>query len=322
MPAAQRLLDEHGLQASDIEATGPGGRLLKGDVLRHVESGNGKAPPEESTPAPTAKPTPSGVGGDRPTPHADASSGAGGTSGGGDREEELVPMTPLRRSIAQRLVDAQQTAALLTTFNDCDMTAVMDLRKRHQDAFVKRYGIKLGFMSIFVKATIHALSQFPALNAEVRGTDIAYRNYFDIGIAIGGGKGLVVPIIRDAQTLSLAQIEQQIADYAQKAKANKITLDDMTGGTFTITNGGIYGSLLSTPIVNPPQSGVLGMHNIVRRPIAVGDPKTGDERIEIRPMMNLALTYDHRVVDGREAVTALRLLKEAIEEPARMLIEI
>ena len=230
-------------------------------------------------------------------------------------------MTSLRKRIAANLVQAQQTAALLTTFNEIDMTAVMSLRSEYKDQFEKTHGVKLGFMSFFVKASIDALKQSPAINAEVRDNDIIYKNYYDIGIAIGGGKGLVVPILRNAERMSFADIEKTIGELAGRAKNNKLTLDELTGGTFTITNGGIYGSLLSTPIVNPPQSGVLGMHGIVRRPIAV-DPGTPTERVEIRPMMYVALTYDHRIVDGREAVTALKRIKDTLEAPARMLMEV
>ena len=238
-----------------------------------------------------------------------------------DREEETVPLTSLRKRIAANLVQAQQTAALLTTFNEIDMTAVMSLRSEYKDQFEKTHGVKLGFMSFFVKASIDALKQSPAINAEVRDNDIIYKNYYDIGIAIGGGKGLVVPILRNAERMSFADIEKKIGELAGRAKNNKLTLDELAGGTFTITNGGIYGSLLSTPIVNPPQSGVLGMHGIVRRPIAV-DPGTPTERVEIRPMMYVALTYDHRIVDGREAVTALKRIKDTLEAPARMLMEV
>ena len=224
-------------------------------------------------------------------------------------------MSRLRQTIARNLVGAQQNAALLTTFNEVDMSEVMALRKRHQDAFVKRHGIKVGFMSFFIKATIEALKEFPAVNAEIREKDIVYKNHYDIGVAIGGGKGLVVPVIRGADQLSMAGIEQAIADYAGAAKAGTIGLDDLTGGTFSITNGGIYGSMLSTPIVNAPQSGILGMHNIVKRAVVV------DDEIVIRPMMYLALTYDHRIVDGREAVSFLKRIKDCIEDPARILVE-
>jgi len=307
MPAAQRLLEEHGLSASDVKATGPGGRLLKEDVLAHLEAKK-SAPPATTAPAGAEKIA------------TKSSTGSAPTSGTADRAEEVVRMTPLRRTIAKSLVQAQQTAALLTTFNEVDMTAVMALRSEYQDGFVKKHGIKLGFMSFFVKASIEALKEFPAVNAEIRGDEIVYKNYYDIGIAIGGGKGLVVPVLRNAERFGFAGVEKAIGEFAVKAKDNKLTMSDMTGGSFTITNGGVYGSLLSTPIVNPPQSGVLGMHGIVRRPIAVGTPGK-DERIEIRPMMYLALTYDHRIVDGREAVTFLRRVKEIIEDPNRLLIE-
>jgi len=232
-----------------------------------------------------------------------------------DRPEEVVPMSLLRRKIAERLVIAQQTAALLTTFNEIDMSAVMALRKDNQERFLERYQIKLGFMSLFIKATVEALKEVPQLNAEIRGNNIVYRNYHDIAIAIGGGRGLVVPVLRDAGRMSFAEIERAIAAFAQRVKENKITPDELQGGTFTITNGGIYGSLLSTPLVNPPQSGVLGMHAIQERPVAVAG------QIVIRPMMYVALTYDHRLVDGREAVQFLKRVKELIESPARMLIE-
>lgn len=225
-------------------------------------------------------------------------------------------MTRLRQTIAKRLVEAQQTAALLTTFNEADMSAVMALRSQHKQAYLDRYGIKLGFMSFFVKATIEALKAFPAVNAEVRGTDIVYRNYFDIGVAVGGGKGLVVPILRNAETMSFADIELTIADFGRRAREGSIKLDELMGGTFSITNGGVYGSLLSTPIVNPPQSGILGMHNIVQRPVGV------DGEVVLRPMMYLAVTYDHRVVDGREAVGFLKRIKDCVEAPERILLEV
>ncbi|QDU80934.1 Dihydrolipoyllysine-residue succinyltransferase component of 2-oxoglutarate dehydrogenase complex [Polystyrenella longa] len=281
MPAAERLLAEKGLSAGDVKATGPGGRLLKEDVLSH-----------------------------RPAV-ADSS-----TNGQAGRHEDIVPMSPIRQRIAERLVSAQHNAALLTTFNEIDMANVMAFRKQYQDTFVKKYGIKLGFMSFFVKATIDALNAFPQINAELRDKNLVYRNYYDIGVAIGGGKGLVVPIIRNAERLSFAEIELTIAEFAKRAQANKIGLDELQGGTFTITNGGVYGSLLSTPIVNPPQSGVLGMHGIVDRPVAVNG------EVVIRPMMYVALTYDHRVVDGKEAVSFLRRIKEVVEDPARMLMEV
>ncbi len=225
-------------------------------------------------------------------------------------------MTPLRRRVAERLIQAQQTAALLTTFNEVDMSRVIALRKEYQERFVKKYGIKVGFMSFFVKAVVEALKEVPQVNAEIRGDEVVYRNYQDIGIAVGGGKGLVVPIIRNAERLSFAEVEQVIADYAARAKAGKLKLEELQGGTFTVSNGGIYGSLLSTPIVNPPQSGILGMHKIEERPIAENG------QVVIRPMMYLALTYDHRLVDGREAVTFLVRVKERIEDPTRILLEV
>jgi 2-oxoglutarate dehydrogenase E2 component (dihydrolipoamide succinyltransferase) len=232
------------------------------------------------------------------------------------REEEIVPMTMLRRTVARHLVEAQQTMAMLTTFNEVDMSAVQTLRKEHQEAFEKRYQVRLGLMSFFVKATIDALKQFPQLNAEVRGNDIVYRNYFDIGVAIATERGLVVPVLRNAERFSFAELEKAIGDFARRAKDGKLKPDELEGGTFTITNGGSFGSLLSTPIINPPQTGILGMHTIQERPVAV------QGQVVIRPMMYLAVSYDHRIVDGREAVLFLRRIKEDIETPSRMLIEI
>jgi 2-oxoglutarate dehydrogenase E2 component (dihydrolipoamide succinyltransferase) len=233
-----------------------------------------------------------------------------------ERQENAVPMNPLRRRVAERLVQAQQTAALLTTFNEIDMTAVASLRQAHQEAFQHRHSVKLGLMSFFVKAAIDALKLIPELNAEIRGADVIYRRYYDIGIAVGSGRGLVVPVLRNAEQLSFADIETAIADFAGRARAKELTMDDLQGGTFTITNGGVYGSLLSTPIINPPQSGILGLHAIQDRPVA------RDGQVVIRPMMYVALTYDHRIVDGREAVTFLKHVKACIEEPARMLLDI
>jgi 2-oxoglutarate dehydrogenase E2 component (dihydrolipoamide succinyltransferase) len=300
MPAAQRALDEAGLKAGDVAPTGPGGRVLKEDVARAVEGRSAapaKAAPPAAAPASAAKP-------------------AAVPTTGGDREEDVVPMSPLRRKVAERLVQAQQTAALLTTFNEIDMSAVMALRNEHKDAFEKRHGVRLGFMSFFVKATIEALREFPQLNAEIREQSIVYKNYYDIGVAVSTPKGLMVPVLRDAQRLSFAQIEAAIGDFGKRAGNNKIAPEELQGGTFTITNGGVFGSLMSTPIVNPPQSGVLGMHAIQQRPIAVKG------EVVIRPMMYVALTYDHRIVDGREAVTFLRRIKEGVEQPARMLLEV
>jgi 2-oxoglutarate dehydrogenase E2 component (dihydrolipoamide succinyltransferase) len=298
MPAARRALDEAGLKAGDVAPTGPGGRVLKADVARAAEA-------KAAAPAAAAKPA------------AVASApAAAAPEATGDREEEVVPMSPLRRKVAERLVQAQQTAALLTTFNEVDMSAVMALRNEHKDAFEKRHGVRLGFMSFFVKATIEALREFPQLNAEIREQSIVYKNYYDIGVAVSTPKGLMVPVLRDAQRLSFAQIEAAIGDFGKRAGSNKIAPEELQGGTFTITNGGVFGSLMSTPIVNPPQSGVLGMHAIVQRPIAVKG------EVVIRPMMYIALTYDHRIVDGREAVTFLRRIKEGVEQPARMLLEV
>ena len=232
------------------------------------------------------------------------------------REKERVPMTPLRKRIAQRLVQSQQTGALLTTFNEVDLSEVIRLRKTLQDKFKKKYGMKVGFMSFFIKAAIEGLKEFPAINAQIEDGDVIYHNYYDVGVAVGGGKGLVVPVLRNAERMSFAEIEQTIADFGRRARANQIKLDELQGGTFTISNGGIYGSMLSTPIVNPPQSGILGMHNIQERPVALNG------EVVIRPMMYLALTYDHRLVDGREAVTFLVRIKECLENPSRMLLEV
>jgi 2-oxoglutarate dehydrogenase E2 component (dihydrolipoamide succinyltransferase) len=321
MPAAQRLIDDLGLDASKIPATGPAGRVLKEDVQRYIATAAASPtasvatalPPQTASTANLAStesglrtiPAVGGLSADRslvsPSPH---------------RSEELKPMSMLRRTIAARLVQAQQTAALLTTFNEVDMQPVMSLRNKYRDAFFQRHKVKLGFMSFFAKAAVEALKAFPAVNAEIRGNQIVYRYYQDIGIAIGGGKGLVVPILRNVERLSFADIERQIADYAAAASENRIQPQDLEGGTFTISNGGIYGSLLSTPIVNPPQSGILGLHSIQERPIAL------DGQVIIRPMMYLALTYDHRIVDGREAVSFLKTIKDVIEDPARLFLEV
>jgi 2-oxoglutarate dehydrogenase E2 component (dihydrolipoamide succinyltransferase) len=292
MPAAQRVLAERGLRSEEVRPSGPGGRLLKEDVLRHVGRGpDGREKEQAQTPARTPE-LPS------------------------QREEEVVAMSPMRRRIAQRLVEAQQTAALLTTFNEIDMAAVMSLREKHQVRFQDKYQVKLGFMSFFVKAAIDALKLVPQVNAEIRGNDIVYRNYFDIGVAVGSGRGLVVPVLRHAERMSFAEIELAIADFVRRAQESKLKLEELEGGTFTISNGGIYGSLLSTPIVNPPQSGILGMHAIQERPVA------REGGVVVRPMMYVALTYDHRIIDGREAVTFLRRIKETIEDPARVLLEV
>ncbi len=308
MPAAGRVLSENGLAASQVEATGPGGRLLKEDVQRHVAAAAAGVATVVTKPVPAANVV------TKPAAIEPPRTVIAKTSG--ERSEKRQAMSPIRKRIAQRLVEAQQTGALLTTFNEVDMSAIMGLRKQHQDAFTERYGIKLGFMSFFVKATVDALQAFPAINAEIQGAEIVYHNYCDIGIAIGGGKGLVVPVLRSAERMGFAEIELAINEFAKKAQGGTLSPQELTGGTFTITNGGVYGSLLSTPIVNPPQSGVLGMHAIQDRPVA------RDGQVVIRPMMYIALTYDHRIVDGREAVTFLKRIKDCIENPVRLLLDV
>lgn len=299
MPAAERLLEEYKISADKIQGTGPGGRLLKEDVLRYIER-QGMAPGAKGAEA-------------APAAAAPAAMPAGST---GDRREEVKPMSMIRRTIAARLVQAQHTAALLTTFNEIDMKPVMELRNRYKDKFAEIHGVKLGFMSFFAKACVEGLKKFPSVNSEIRGNDIVTRHYHDIGVAIGGGKGLVVPVLRNVESMSFAAIERRIGEFAEQAKANKIKPQDLEGGTFTISNGGVYGSLLSTPIVNPPQSGILGMHSIQERPVAI------EGQVVIRPMMYIALTYDHRIIDGREAVGFLRTIKEVLEEPARLFLEV
>ena len=291
MPAAERLMAQGNISPQNVTGTGPGGRILKEDVARTPQAPASHVPPP--SPAPVS--------------HSARENAA---------LEEVVPMSPMRRRIAERLVQVQQTAAILTTFNEVDMTYVMQLRKTHQEAFSKKHGVKLGFMSFFVKASIDALAAYPEINAEVRGNDIVYHNYYDIGVAVGSERGLVVPVLRKAELLSFAEIEQAISDYANRANAGKLKLDELQGGTFTITNGGIYGSLMSTPIINPPQSGILGMHGIIDRPIGVNG------QILLRPMMYIALSYDHRIVDGRGAVSFLKRIKQCLEEPSRMLLEV
>lgn len=300
MPAAARELWERGLKPSDVSPSGPGNRLLKEDVLRH--SG-------EPAPRRTEKEEPAD---ETPKARVDVPD----NSRVGERAEEVVAMTPMRKTIAERLVTSQQQGALLTTFNEVDMSRVVELRSRYKESFNERYGIKLGFMSFFVKAAVEALKQFPQVNAEIRGTDIVYKNYFDISIAVSGAKGLVVPVIRNAERKSFAEIELIVDDFAQRAQKNRIELDELKGGTFTISNGGVFGSLMSTPIINPPQVAVLGLHAIEDRPVVI------DKEIVVRPMMYVALTYDHRIIDGRESVTFLKRIKETIEDPGRMLLEI
>jgi 2-oxoglutarate dehydrogenase E2 component (dihydrolipoamide succinyltransferase) len=297
-PSARRALADSGLQADEVKGSGRGGRISKQDVVRTLEE-RVRTPPPAAVSAPMPIEVPAAI---RP-----ATDGA---------RERVVPMSPLRKTVARRLVEAQHAAAILTTFNEIDMTSVLGLRERHQDRFVKQHGIKLGFMSFFVKAVIEALKAFPGVNAEVRGADIVYKDHYDIGVAVGGGKGLVVPIVRDADRLSFGEIEVTIASLASRARENKLTLKELEGGTFTISNGGVYGSLLSTPILNPPQSGILGLHAIQKRPVVVG------EAIVVRPMMYVALSYDHRLVDGREAVQFLIRVKECVEDPERVLLEV
>lgn len=298
MPAAQRLASDNNVSLSGVSGTGPGGRILKEDVAKIVDSKPVAVVPAAAKPA-AITPVSTGL-----------------QQGSANRGEEIKPMSMIRRTIASRLVQAQHNAALLTTFNEVDMQPVMQLRTKYRDAFQEKHGVKLGFMSFYAKAACEALKRFPSVNAEIRGNNIVYRNYYDIGIAIGGGKGLVVPVLRNVEKMSFADIEKTIADFASAAMANKLMPEDLEGGTFTISNGGIYGSLLSTPIVNPPQSGILGLHSIQERPVALNG------QVVIRPMMYLALTYDHRIIDGREAVTFLKTIKEVIEDPSRLFLEI
>jgi len=312
-PSARRLLAEHGLDAGRVPGSGPGGQVRKEDVVRALEGGApGSAPAGGVGPSPGGAPVLAGGAGPAPVPAP-----VSARDGALEARERVVPMTPLRKTVARRLVEAQHTAAILTTFNEVDMSRVLALRERHGEAFLAKHGVKLGFMSFFVKAAVDALRAFPAVNGEIRGTDVVYKDHYDIGVAVGGGKGLVVPVIRDADALSFAEVEKKVGELGKKAKENRITMEDLAGGTFTISNGGIYGSLLSTPILNPPQSGILGLHKIEKRPV-VGP----DDQIVVRPMMYLALSYDHRLVDGREAVSFLVRVKEGIEDPERLLLEV
>jgi 2-oxoglutarate dehydrogenase E2 component (dihydrolipoamide succinyltransferase) len=295
-PAARRIVEEEKVQVDEVVGTGKRGQVTKSDLVQFLES---KSTPS-SAPQPSALPAPA-------LPAAVPPVQSPRTT--------RRKMTPLRKKIAAQLVMAQQNAAMLTTFNECDMTGVMQLRAQYQESFQKRHGVKLGFMSFFIKAVVDALQFVPAMNARIDGDDLIENHYYDIGVAVGTERGLVVPVVRDADKNSFAELEKQVAAYAGKARDGKLGLDDLTGGVFTITNGGIYGSLLSTPILNPPQSGILGMHKIQNRPIAIGD------KIEVRPMMYLAVSYDHRVVDGKEAVTFLVRVKDCVEAPARLLLQ-
>jgi len=299
-PAVRRVVLEHHLDPSKIKGTGKDGRLTKDDVLAAAEEG------EKAAPTPPEAPT------SAPAPAASAPAPAKA----GERREERVRMTRLRQTVAKRLKSAQETAALLTTFNDCDMSAVIAARDRYRDSFEKKHGVRLGFMGFFAKAACLALKDIPAVNARIDGEEIVYFDYVDISVAVSAPNGLVVPVVRDADKLSFAGIEKAIAGFGKKAKDGSLTMEDMKGGTFTISNGGVFGSLLSTPIINPPQSAVLGLHRIDQRPVVVNG------EIVVRPMMYIALSYDHRLIDGREAVTALKIIKEAIEDPTRLLIDL
>ena len=295
-PSVRKLSAESGIDASTVPGSGKDGRVTKGDMLAAIEKA-------ASAPTPVSQPAAS-VQVRAPSPADDAA------------REERVKMTRLRQTIARRLKDVQNTAAMLTTFNEVDMSHVMAMRTQYKDVFEKKHGIKLGFMGFFTKACVQALKDIPAVNAEIDGTDLIYKNYYHLGIAVGTDKGLVVPVVRDCDHKSIAEIEKSIADFGRRARDGQLKIDEMQGGTFTITNGGIYGSLMSTPILNAPQSGILGMHKIQERPMAIGG------KVEIRPMMYLALSYDHRVIDGKEAVTFLVRVKESLEDPARLVLDL
>ncbi|HYW76587.1 MAG TPA: 2-oxoglutarate dehydrogenase complex dihydrolipoyllysine-residue succinyltransferase [Gammaproteobacteria bacterium] len=291
-PSVRRLVEEHNLDPSTIPASGRDGRLTKADVLSFMEKGPSSAPQaKQGGPAPAAAPS-------------------------GAREERRVPMSRMRARIAERMIESQTTTAMLTSFNEVDLGAVMEIRKRYKADFEKRHDVRLGFMSFFVKAAVKALQKHPVVNASIEDNDIVYHDYWDIGVAVSTDRGLVVPVLRDCDQLSFAEVESQISGYAKKARDGKIAIEDITGGTFTVTNGGVFGSLLSTPIINPPQSAILGMHKIQERPMVV------DGEIKIRPMMYIALTYDHRIIDGKDAVLFLVAIKEALEDPARLLIDL
>jgi 2-oxoglutarate dehydrogenase E2 component (dihydrolipoamide succinyltransferase) len=304
-PSAAKIAAEDRIDLSSVAGSGRRGQVLKGDVLALAAAANAFAPVVAPAPVQAPAPVPAA-----PLPMARS------TTPDDSAREERVRMTKLRQTIARRLKDAQNTAAMLTTFNEVDMTEVMALRARYKEAFEKKHGAKLGFMGFFVKTCVQALKEIPAVNAEIDGADLVYKNYYHIGIAVGTDKGLIVPVVRDAEKFSIAEIEKTISDLGKRARDGQLKLEELQGGTFTITNGGIYGSLMSTPILNAPQSGILGMHKIQERPVAVGG------KVEIRPMMYLALSYDHRIVDGREAVTFLVRVKEALEDPARLVLDL
>ena len=304
-PAARKLMEEKGVSPADLQGSGPGGRILKEDVTgtaKPVAPAQGAVPPRLTSAVPKAAlPQPAAITAEEII---------------AERPEQRVPMSRLRARIAERLVESQSTNAILTTFNEVNMAPVMDLRNKYKDKFEKEHGVKLGFMSFFVKAAVHALKKYPVLNASIDGNDVVYHGYFDIGIAVGSPRGLVVPILRDADQLSLAQIEKKIAEFGQKAKDGKLTLEELSGGTFSISNGGVFGSMLSTPIINPPQSAILGIHATKERPVVENG------QIVIRPINYLAMSYDHRIIDGREAVLGLVTMKEALEDPARLLLDL
>jgi 2-oxoglutarate dehydrogenase E2 component (dihydrolipoamide succinyltransferase) len=305
-PAARKMAEENGISAKDVVATGKDGRVTKEDILNHLK-------------APKAPPAPAAASSSAPAPAAKATGNANAGSisfDAGDRIEKRVPMTRLRATIARRLVSAQQNAAMLTTYNEVNMKPIMELRKKYQDRFVKAHGVKLGFMSFFVKAATEALKKFPAVNASIDGSDMIYHGYQDIGVAVSTERGLVVPILRDTDAMGLAEVESSIGDFGARARDGKLGIDEMQGGTFTISNGGTFGSLLSTPILNPPQTAIMGMHKIQDRPMAV------DGEVVILPMMYLALSYDHRMIDGKEAVQFLVAIKDMLEDPARLLLDI
>jgi 2-oxoglutarate dehydrogenase E2 component (dihydrolipoamide succinyltransferase) len=308
MPAAAKLMADHGLAAGSVPGTGKDGRVTKGDVLGAVASGASAPAPAAPAPAPAPKAA--------PAPQALPPVAAPMSLNLGDRPEQRVPMSRLRARIAERLLQSQSSNAILTTFNEVNMAPVMEMRKKFQERFEKEHGVKLGFMSFFVKAAVHALKKYPILNASVDGNDIVYHGYFDIGIAVGSPRGLVVPILRSADQMSFADIEKKIAEYGQKAKDGKLGLEELTGGTFSISNGGVFGSMLSTPIINPPQSAILGVHATKDRAVVENG------QVVVRPMNYLAMSYDHRIIDGREAVLGLVAMKEALEDPARLLFDI
>jgi len=321
-PAVRRLVEEHALDTSTLAGSGKGGRLLKEDVLRYLEE---REPPgATATPAPPAParapvsaPAPARAPVPVPAPaRAPVPAPAQTPAAGADEADRVVPMSPIRQRIAERLVRAQHTAAILTTFNELDMSAVLDLRARYRESFEQRHGVRLGFMSFFARAAVLALREIPELNAEIRGTDIAYHGRVHLGVAVQTPRGLVVPVVRDAGRLSFAAIEREILRLAERARQGQLSIEELSGGTFTISNGGVFGSLLSTPILNPPQSGILGMHKFEKRPVVL------DDQVVVRPMMYVALSYDHRIVDGEQAVTFLVRVKERIEDPERMLLDV